>query len=486
MKHFLLSLFIFTSIFSYAQDWFPFPLGQKSYFEHTNDLTINTFLFDSIYVKSDTSIYYSNYVSDNISNCQTELAQYQGWQYISFNNYTQPDSIISVNDTLFFHYTSEYDNSMISCIFLPYIQPGEFWTTDIPDFLNTHSTEVTFQCDSIIVDTIFNGLMDTLKYFSAYGYDNYPCIKVILSQHYGFVRYIPMNVISAYYLPLIGINSDSTNSGYSPPQLQDYFHLQTTDKLIWKYYEDNFSIIYPDTTYYYQDSITNVISSADSVIYSIFRTYQNGTTQNTHYRYDKKNLKGLFGNTNSFFTGNNLYSNYLCNYYIQKVIESSPIYLTNNITSRDFVYSGLRVDTSNCYFSSTPDIAEDVTFNTKYGLTRKYQFVFETDSYWTIEGSTINGVEEGILWENLLTSTNEITPPYFDISIYPNPVSKNGNISFKGENITSTEIYNIQGQKIATHSITNNQLTIDLPKGVYIMKTINGFGKNSILKLLVN
>lgn len=64
--------------------------------------------------------------------------------------------------------------------------------------------------------------------------------------------------------------------------------------------------------------------------------------------------------------------------------------------------------------------------------------------------------------------------------IYPNP--SRGKIYIKGENLEKLKIYNIYGKFISELEITNNQLELDLPNGLYSIQIKNNYYKIRILK----
>lgn len=72
----------------------------------------------------------------------------------------------------------------------------------------------------------------------------------------------------------------------------------------------------------------------------------------------------------------------------------------------------------------------------------------------------------------------------FKLAIYPNPSS--GNFSMMMEDVGQTEIYTINGQLLFTEklSIGENKLSVDLPTGIYILKTKTE-SKNFTNKLII-
>ncbi len=481
MKTFLLSLFVFFTVSLSAQDWFPFPLGQTSYFEES---IINTFLSDSIFQKGDTSIYYFPSFSEKFTKCRSELIHSQEI-YRNYKNLTQPDSITLLNDSLIFHYSNQYGGDVLQSKFLPYSMPGETWLSQSFDSWNTPTT-VQISCDSIKIDTLLNNSLDSVKYFSTNGFYSGANQLITLSKTRGFLTYQPLNSIYELSTNLIGYKNSFESVGYEQPTLQDYFHLNTEDIVIWKHYEDK-PIPEFDSTYYFKDSIIDVFSSPDSVIYSIYRTYTNGQTNNLTYSYHKSNMTALFDGVGKVYKQNELeYQHNLFSNLSGEFSESSPINVNNGITTRNFSSVSFFLDTSDCWIQGFYDFGSGVSMNTKYGIFSGGYTAFENSVSITIEGSIINSIQEGITWGDVVTSTNDIDNLALNFKIYPNPTSSKSSVQIEGKDLVNVEFLNLQGQIISKTKLIDNKLNIDLPQGIYFLKGINKEGKSVIQKLVVN
>ncbi|MCB9360114.1 MAG: T9SS type A sorting domain-containing protein [Flavobacteriales bacterium] len=480
MKTTLLSLFVFFTVSLSAQDWFPFPLGQTSYFGESN---ISSIFSDSIFQKTDTTIYYFSVFSDQFTKCRPELIQSQEI-YRNHKNLTQPDSIFFINDSLIFFHSNHYGEEKVNCKFLPFAMPGDSWTSQTLGNWGT-AASISISCDSIKIDTLLNNSLDSVKFFSANGVNSGANQLIKLSKTRGFLTYQPLNSIYEISTPLIGYKNDSESVGYEQPTLQDYFHLNTEDIIIWRHYEDK-PIPEFDSTYYFKDSIIDVFSSPDSVIYSVYRTYTNGQTNNLTYSYHKSKMTALFDGVGKVYKQNELeFQHNLFSNLSGEFSESSTINVNNGITTRNFSSVSFFLDTSDCWIQGYYDFGSGISINTKYGIFSGGYSAFENYVDINIQGSVINGVPEGILWDDITTSI-EVNKSIPEIKIYPNPVQKNNIIIIEGKDLEKVEIITLQGKIVYQSKLMNNQLTIDINQGIYFLKVTNSKGESSSKKLIVN
>lgn len=490
MKTILLSLFVFCTITLSAQDWFPFPVGQKSYFEQIThpfgsefpDTVIQSFETDSFRIQGNKTIHYFNFKNPDLSPCYNDLENYITNQsnYNPYQNDLNIDSIVIHQDSIWMYYPF----SSLPILIIPSIEVGDSFTSI---YNGTNYNKLKFTCDSKTYGNIF-GVPDSIKTFSIATYNDDTLISssfsnqtLNISKTYGLINFFPYN------LPLIGFKSNLTTAGFSEPTLQNYFNLNQGDVLIWKYYNDPWDFFEPDLTSYYKDSITSAISTPDSVIYQITRTQQSGVQTSIFQKYYYNNLRGLFVNTCSLISGSGIKSHVydLFSYEDNFIYSGSPFYFDNqNYTNKTYTFLGVNKE-NNCLFTEIYDVAVDIKLNNKYGIYYKNQYAWD-NSTWSIEGSTINGIQEGTPWEDLVTSTHNPNNIFVDFKIYPNPTTTQSVIQIKGKDLVNIEILNIQGQLIFETKLVDNKLNIDLPQGIYFLKAINKEGKNAIEKLVIN
>ena len=170
---------------------------------------------------------------------------------INFNiDFFRPDSIISKNDTLVlaYSYGNNYPFSTDSILFLPKTVKDSSWFSTINNG-NSNFNKLKFTCDSIYLDTVVGNLTDSVKLFSIAAYNNsipvnsaFDSLKIILSKHYGFKQFISFYNYQNIEIPLIGINSQTSQEGFQTPTFSDYFPLNAGDVIIWKLHTTYFDI----------------------------------------------------------------------------------------------------------------------------------------------------------------------------------------------------------------------------------------------------
>ena len=116
MKSLLLSIFLLISNLVFCQDWFPFPVGQRSYFEKyeqynnppiiPTDTTIQSYEIDSVLISGSKSTYYFNYKNPNLINCYKDILDFHSSANLTpqFNDHHLPDSLITNLDSLWMYF----------------------------------------------------------------------------------------------------------------------------------------------------------------------------------------------------------------------------------------------------------------------------------------------------------------------------------------------------------------------------------------------
>lgn len=489
MKLFISFILIITSINVTAQNWFPFPLGQKSYFQYNgiymngNDTSINIYYCDSLKNSSNNKTFLFDYSTPDFLNCYEHIDSYPNI-YQMYYDYVRPDSLIQKNDSLYLMFSNHNPNTFKdSILFLPQAKKNSSWFSSID---GTGYNRIKFTCDSIYYDTLVNGIMDSLKLFSLQTYNNgnpiasgLDSLTLILSKNYGFKQFISFHNVHKE-TELIGLDSSTIHYGFTQPQFLDYFHLNIGDIIIWKEHYSSHNPMNQSYTLYIKDSITNVISTSDSVIYSSYRTYtgQSFIMPSGVLKNYKNKLKGLTLSTAKKISCQSI------NFWNQneEIYSSSNIYLTNDtIVNRNYVFDGFTIDTSNCSINTIYDNGYRVEYNTYYGLKSFSLFSYGDTYSWTIEGSVINGVQTGNVW-NVGINENSLAQNF---EIYPNPTD--GIFKVKGKNIDKIEVFNISGNLIQSQMVKNtiNHININnQPKGFYFIKAFFKSGASKVEKLI--
>ena len=489
MKKLLLFFCIFSLTSTFAQDWQPFPLGQKSYFS-SNYSYIYTFETDYISNLGSYNKLYLKQFSDDFPICKESLQVDYAVDARKFYNHDLPDSIIEINDSLIFFYNYNFYQSPYQVLFLPQTTVGYSWTSPYSSY---GIDSLIFTCTSITYDTICGSLYDSLKTYTIQAILNgnqinsiYTNINIVLSKNYGFVNYLSFTQKYNYnnnYLSIIGIETPTNKYGYELPDFNDYFHLSTGDVLIWQTYEDR-PFPNTDTIFYYHDSITSLISTTDSVVYYFDRTISNGSFGSSSVVYRKSELQPLFWNTNIMYINRNFKING-SNVLDFGLIEFQEIF-DNGITHRGYASAEYETfDTINCNGFYLYDYTQRAAFNTKYGFYNTSHWYWDTGYELTIVGSTINGVQEGVLWSTLVTGIDNFENTS-NIKIYPNP-SQSGNFVLESEEAKLVELISIDGKTVFSQTINQpkTEIKTGLPKGLYFVKITFENKKQATQKLII-
>jgi hypothetical protein len=378
-----------------------------------------------------------------------------------------------------------------SILFLPKIEKDSSWLSPINEVFTNYNF-LKFTCDSVYYDTIIGNITDSIKLISIQAYNGsspinsgFDTVQLLLSKHYGFIQFISFYK-GNYQIPIIGIDSNTTKAGFQLATFSDYFHLNVGDVIIWKEHYSSFNPMNQSYTSFIKDSITNVISSSDSVIYSSTRTYSGQSIIHpSTLKHYKNKLGGLTLSTNKpisilsiNFWGTNIFNDL-------ETYKTSSIYKTSNsANNRSYIWEGNTHDTSTCSTGYFTDAGYDVQYNTYYGLTSFNLYSYDDTYSWTIEGSVINGVQIGNVWN---VGLNENNSDKNELNIFPNPT--NNYITVDGKDLKIIELINIQGLVVIRLNDIKNKETIDLqdlPKGIYLIKVLFNNGTIATEKVLIN
>ena len=487
MKKLLLSFLLCSWFIGYAQDWNPFPLGQKSFYNiYKNDTTIHVLHVDTIFNRGSFQTMFFNYNDENYAGCYENVYFNPSFGLFSTTNQqfyrVKPDSITLKNDSMLIYFASANPQYHDSILFLAKSNIGTSWFSTI-NLAGTNFNKLQFTCDSIYFDTIVGNTIDSLKVISVQAYDNTNPVssifdnqKIILSKNYGFKTMIVFSGELNTPARLIGFSTTINQEGFNYPDFTEYFHLNAGDVVIWR--EDfQGDILNPSYTKYYKDSIMSSFLSNDSVYYYIEREQTSGSTSTLNYKYLRENFEWLDKPT-SLFLNSIAYSNYLW--------ETYPIYpLTNNNFSREVESYGFNLDTTDCQIYQTTDFNIAQRYNTKVGFShsRDWGWHMKTND---VIGWTINGISEGANWKMLITNVKENTINNPSVSIYPNP-SPSGNFTLESEQAKWLEIMSIDGKTVFSQHINQSKTAINtnLPQGLYFAKITFENNKQTIQKLVI-
>ena len=495
MKKLLLSFLLCSSFISFAQDWNPFPLGQKSYFLHHNiyyesgyfnllDTVLNEFCVDSIRDYGSSQTMYFNFTTPNIGDCYSTIINNPSYIfYQSFHDNERPDSITVINNEYTFYFYDHYFNPQNTFLFKPITQKDSSW---IFTYSGSGFNQLKITCDSIYYDNFYGTISDSLKLFSVQALNNGTPVsdainqdKYILSRNHGFKSF--------KNFPLLGIKTNTIQEGFSAPVFEDYFHLNIGDVLIW---EEHFEPYYfpptpPSHTKYFKDSLVNVYYSSDTISYHFFRTWDNLTTTNAYTNRYRSVDEVVFSVSTSTLAPNAL----MPTTWGVDLDEVSPYILKDGVVSKNRLNGFKFIDLNpqnNCQPQALWDYSWWEFYNTKYGIYEHGNFNYDQSTNWKIIGSTINGISEGANWMMLITDIKENTINNPSVSIYPNP-SNSGNFTLECERAKWLEIMSIDGKTVFTQTINQpkTEIKTGLPKGLYFVKVTFKNKKQVIQKLII-
>jgi len=493
MKKLFLLLTISISLTASAQNWNVFPYQQKSYF--TDDL----YVMDSTKVNGqDTILYFRRNLNlQGAANCYKTTLQNTWYD----NNMFSIDSLIQRNDTVFY----KWNLSTTPFYFIPRATVGQSWTVT-STYSNNDYNQITITCASIQLETFF-GVTDSVKTFTMVpngsSVNQIPVsnFQMKLSKSHGLIEMVPF-IMFLYHpqynsftsVKAIGIDSSGTTYGYRQPKFHDYFHLSVGDILLWQRHFDPDWIQYPDWTIYYQDSITQVINTPDSVVYTFDRATLDTANQITNQTgLTTKFTRTEFGNIvetapNWIALGNNQFGQTFMPNSVN-IWQSSWLALTIDTTSNDttttfsFTDDAYSIDTTNCQTGQVFDVSFDFTVDTRAGVTQYCYYNFAWDCT-TLIGSRINGQQVGSIY----LSTNDLTVSNnSSLKLFPNPTTDLLFIDNISQTRNSTfEIYNSIGKLIKSGNIIDKSVpTNDLSNGLYFIRIATDRG-NSLGKFIKN
>lgn len=491
-RTYLLLLTMLLSSQAFAQNWAPFPLHQKSYYDYgvaPDHLYAGMTIMDSVSTSgpSTTLFFGRNLDLPGASPCYLDIVDAVSWLVNPYDL----DTMVHRNDTIYYYSTG----SATPFYFLPMAQVGQSWTVTSTYPMNDYS-DITITCASIGVETFF-GITDSVKTFTmaANGVtpgqvpvDNF---EMKLSKLHGFVEFVPFILFLEHSGStdfatgvLMGLDSAGIAQGFEQPTFHDYFHLSAGDVLLWKRQVDSDWTTEPSFVQYYRDSITQVYSTPDSVIYTMQTIKQDSNNvisqpYNTTATYLKSDLGNVVETPPRFAgAGAHLFGN---SGWPSSVLlwESGDLEAVIDVGTGDTTYSyefsseANFLDTSDCSINQTIDAGFYFSIDSRAGVTQHCRFSFGSDC-WQLIGSEIDGELIGTIalsLEELRGNTS------MALTLYPNPATDAIFIDNlpAGAKI-AYQILNSTGQFCKEGMPSGNEITTaELPGGMYFVRaTIDG------------
>jgi len=471
MKKFLPLIFLLP-FFCQAGDWDLFRLNQTNFYTFhyfISDLNVGVQIMDSVKQNGTEDILYFH------RNLQYENA---GQCYQSAYNSLPPvsieiDSLVQRNDSVFY----SWNGSTLPFYFLTNAVVGQSWIVTSTYSGNDYN-QITITCVNIQEETFF-GINDSVKTFTmtpnGTSQNQVPVNNFVikLSKYHGLIEYVPFYLFlyhpantNFFSSKLIGIDSTGVTYGFQRPDLQNYFHLNVGDVLMWKHEYSPASIMDHPWQEFYWDSITQVFSSMDSVIYDVIERKLDTHNVVTQYSKIMKFLKTDRYDLLQAPTGWIAFQDGPYNFFpfwafhfpvtlwnYQHMFLKTDSLTNDTIWESDFESEAYGLDTLNCQVITTFDIGLSFTLNTRMGITSYCYYNFSLDCY-TLTGGIIDGLQYG--FSELPVDIKEISENN-SVSIYPNPfhtTAKLENSNWK-TGTGDLKIYDSMGSLIRKDKIIN-------------------------------
>lgn len=445
----------------FSQDWQLFIKNQTSYYEQQYDssIIVESFLLDSSINNNGVEQLLFNSKSDLSNECYLNLKNAFN-SISSYNNENKIDSLKCVKDSVF--YFSFNFSSPDTFIIKPYSHVNDSWTTN----------SFKFNCTSTSIQNVF-GVEDSIKIFKCKGSFS-DTIEFILSKSFGLLKFLPFfaftnnsnSLTHVPYFDFIGFSKLNIAKGYVQPDFSNYFHLSKGDVLLWRDYSRPDDIRTPESTTYHMDSITFAYISLDSVYYEYKSNYydKNGlfsSTVNNSDFYLRKHEGKILKNLTSWFG----YSPYGAFYF-----QSLGVNIKNSdtVTIANYDLPGIELNTSNCLTSIIADYGMSVSYSTREGK------IFQGSYSWGEFSSTLIGsIIKGINYGSTKIPTGINIQAIEGVSIYPNPVLDNLNISSQTDDLKSLELFEVGGNLILSKPYKQTINLKDIKSGIYILRLVD-------------
>ena len=413
MRWLLTSMLVLMGFSGQAQDWAPYVPGQVSYFRGSEGDS-NKVLKRTPRAVFPRSGHTTMYFHDGLREpCRADE--------VTTNSQYLIDSLV-VDSARFTYYVDGKE------IEFPLDVPiGYTWRTPVPQSQLGGIDSVECRFDS--VGWIgFLGLQDSVRYYSTttlkqgipqnHGINEH---GMWLSKHYGLIQtigLIPTNNPLAYGTTslfsgtLVGLSNDTLQSGFTLPDVMEFFNYAPGDILKWKRQVIPHGLGITET-WFYRDSILSVSKTDSTIHYNFIRAIQKdgniGYGHTGSVLYERKSYRLMTDANSQYLAGGNP------PIVGESVWEIGEIDLTNNDVCIRGEFNGGWIN-NDCLLESFADAFAEIHVCLTKG------FVFSMDGYsgqrTTLEllGRTSSGDVIGNTWPLG-------APPIEDqtISVYPNP-----------------------------------------------------------------
>lgn len=437
-----------------AQHWNLFPKGQYALFELTfssHPSVIERVAKDSTRLVNDSLIGYFNAKIINESECTINYNLKKIYDRVP--NYLHVDSTGEKNNWQYFNYyiSNNFSNNNYQFKFNPLAKVKESWKIN---------DRITFTCDSASQRMLF-GQLDSVKYFS----NSINPVPFVLSKTFGLIEFAPFgqlldaNESDVGRVILIGYEKEGMKKGYTVPDFSDFFHLNAGDVVIWHHPPT----VWPHdlTDYYYKDSITHSILTADSVIYEINRIQDNSITKVKHSFYrdqfsrflNNQSAPGIITKVNPMG---------LKTPYVFLYCGCPRMGREDTIFSMFLQWGSLLMDPNFCKLGRVYDGGAYFSFDTRVGLS--------VENSVKAVGSIIQGERWGIT--EIPTGISQVEDVSF--KVYPNPCSDKIMVQSKVTGKLDYKLFNSNGQLVKAGQVNNQPIEIAvLPDGLYHLQLGN-------------
>jgi len=474
MKTFYTILLVFAGTIGFSQNWNLINPNRTVFFQHSDSSSItNTIVIDSSEVNGSNITYYTGYAFKYCDTCQ-------GFNYYEPIIYRYAKELLGFsieNDEINNQYN--LDNTTIK----QHTQLNDSWT-----FNTNLSATIISTSEQLIL-----GVLDSIKTIELSNTDT-----IIISKHYGVVRYPDFENIGNYY-QMVGYHEGQNSFGSYLPNFWRTYDFNVGDVFCYRMRNEdsgNFNFFKDET----KITVLNDISSGDTISYVVKKiirqTNQSGLEESATYSYNTSNyidtislincnslIENQFGIrkkndfnstcTNSSIVSTSIFNSDYLNTNKYEVITNSEYYI-NQFSSDEItpIKNGKKIQTYEQHLDSLlilNDYYNQVSFMyNNYGFTFDLYFEFEQLYSNSMIGTIINGDTTGTIYnfpDDL--GFEEKTKPK-TLEFYPNPA--NTQITINSE-LSNLKIFNNLGQLVLNKNHPNQIIDLSaLPKGLYFIK----------------
>lgn len=482
MRYPISILFVLCCHWALAQNWALFPLGQRNYYAMENGAATELHFecMDSVRVEGATTIqlFRQKLHRGHLGSCA--LSATEPFLPLSFSEWVGMDSMVLRNDSAFLYLEEPYTTV---ALFLPNAPIGAGWQA--VERGASGRTEITRLADAEI---LVLGVLDSVRTYEvrisqtaapASG----TAYTLLLSKHHGIVEAPRLQGILAGHFPN-GARSFSLHYSAQPtgamnafmPSFDEYFDLSPGDVRYWRVHDEPLWFHEQPWTEYYLDSIVQRHSYADSVIYTVHRTWQHrdGNVTGPHTileRYARTTYAPLL---NSAPDGSAVTSEVPWAF-----IDTEQLRVWNR--SRTAIEPGLdgtprirttwtdpfiEMDTVACSNIQIPNWTTWFSMDEQVGLYEHCSSYSTSRNCKTLIAGEINGQRFGMI----ALETAELFQRPVAIGLYPTPATEHLWLSGPVALGTAYRIVDLSGRTLGAGRYTGEALAIDqLPAGMHAL-----------------